>query len=408
MAGCKRQEKTFEREYTFHGSRVDSRQTSHAISATQMRTTLLSDVVAFLYPELRSDSSQYAQKVEALAAGILSMEMLEEKWDSAAKQLRIRAAMMVDSDYVKNRIVENMYDEQKTADMVESRRKAKTAHARTMKLREEIIKNPTPQAEQEYMAETKKLEAEEYFVQAMNAQENGSYAPAVESLQKAVAIDSNDAAAYNNMGLAYIEMKDYANAVISFKKAIGIDSSNIYALNNLGNAYIAQRLLGDAIACYKRVVAIEPSYIYAWNNLGNAYDEQNMADDAIACYQKCIGIDSAFAGAYGNMGVVYTRQQKHTQAIQCYRKALEIDPNFAEAYNNIGYAYYVLQQYDLAISNIQKAINTAPNIMDAHRNMAMVYGAKGNAAKQTHYYKQAAKLGDSTAQAWLRSKGQRW
>lgn len=61
--------------------------------------------------------------------------------------------------------------------------------------------------------------AEEYFMEGNNAQENGSYELAIEYYQKAIVIDPDHADAYFNMGVAYNDLENYDEAAQCYKKA---------------------------------------------------------------------------------------------------------------------------------------------------------------------------------------------
>jgi tetratricopeptide (TPR) repeat protein len=357
------EEKNIEYNYIFQGGRIDNQQTARAIAATELRNKLLYDALIFLYPKMQTDSTLSAENVEAVeavAAGIVGMETLEEKWDSNAAQFRMRARMVVDSTKVKRRINEILVDEQKTSELVDSRRRVKATEEKIQKLRIYAEQDTSTEAVQAYQNEANVLAAEEHYITGMTAQESGAYEAAIKSFANAIAIDSTDIVAYNNMGLAYVEMGNYKEAIKCYQKATTLDSTNIFVLNNLGNAFSTQKLFKDAAACYQRVIAIDSTYIYAYNNLGNAYDEMKLHQQAIRCYEKALAIDPNFAGAHSNMGVAYASQHKYTQAIKCYQRAIDIDPDFAEAYNNMGYAYSALRQYKQAAKYKQQAIERDP------------------------------------------------
>ncbi len=79
--------------------------------------------------------------------------------------------------------------------------------------------------------------AEYWFTLGYYYGEAGLYDKAIEAYTSAIAIDPNDAKAYNNRGNAYKNKGQYDRAIADFDKAIAIDPNHAKAYNNRGNAY---------------------------------------------------------------------------------------------------------------------------------------------------------------------------
>lgn len=400
--------KAIEREYAYHSIETDNRQTAQTVAATEMREILLRDAGEYLYPDLRASNNRQAQRVEAVTAGVVGMEILDEKWDSASAKFYILARVVVDPHKVNRQINEVMKDKDKIEELEESRRRVKEAKTKAQNLRVEVLQNKNPAAREAYKKEVTKLAVEEFFVQGFNAQESGSYETAIDYYQKAIELTPEDAKVYNKMGTAFASKEDYEQAIIYFKKALEIDPYNAYAYNNMGNAYAAIKQYTQAIYCFQKAIEIEPDGAYAYNNMGNAYSAQSNYVQAIEFYMKSINLDPVFAGAYSNMGTTYADLRNFKQAVDCYQKAISLDPYLADAYNNMGFAYYEMKNFAQAISCYKKAINIDPNFAEAYNNMGLAYGAQGNLSQRKDCCQKAAKLGDTNAREWLIANGYKW
>jgi tetratricopeptide (TPR) repeat protein len=66
--------------------------------------------------------------------------------------------------------------------------------------------------------------------------------------------------AYNNRGLAYVNLKDYDNALADFAKAVELKPTNVSAINNMGNINMVQEKYSEAINYYSRVLQVNPNY----------------------------------------------------------------------------------------------------------------------------------------------------
>src|SRR6478609_9241225 len=96
------QEKTFEREYTYQASEMDSKVSCRAIAINQVRTELLNEIGVYVENEqlLKSvdvggDFSQdYVENIVTLTAGITKLNILEEKWNG--ETFWMKAAITID------------------------------------------------------------------------------------------------------------------------------------------------------------------------------------------------------------------------------------------------------------------------------------------------------------------------
>jgi superkiller protein 3 len=442
------QKKAFVRDYTYQASEVDSKVTARTFATEQMRNILLSELGQYLHVErtLEQDdtSEAFSQKIEAITAGIVEMKTLDEQWDGATYY--IKAEMTVDPKDLERRIAEVINDKQKTQELEESRKRTLAAETEVARLRKELEESKNEQQrlvlQAKYQQTADALSAEEYYTKGFNARENGFNALAIEYYQKTIALNPNNAKAYNNMGNAYNDLKKHGEAIRCFQEAIAIDPNLATVYVNMGNAYDGlknyqetfryyQKALtidpnfasayynmgvaymnlenyGEAIRCYKKTVAIDPNMADAYGNMGLSYANLKNYGEAIQCYKKAVAIDPNDAETYGNMGVAYGNLKNYNEAIRHFKKAVTIDPNDTWTYNNMGVAYEHLEDYGEAIQCYQKAVAIDPDCAVAHNNMGNAYVNLDNYDEATRCYQKAARLGYSDAQALLRKNGHKW
>ncbi len=83
------QEKTFEREYTYKASELDSKVSCRAIVINQLRTTLLNELGVYVQSEqiLKTAdvsgkfSQDFVENIATISAGITKLNILDEKWN---------------------------------------------------------------------------------------------------------------------------------------------------------------------------------------------------------------------------------------------------------------------------------------------------------------------------------------
>ncbi|MDR1527703.1 MAG: tetratricopeptide repeat protein [Dysgonamonadaceae bacterium] len=207
------QKKTFTREYTYQASKDDSKNSAWANATTQMRHILLREVGECLHTERTfqptANAQDYAEKIEAITAGIVEMKTLNEQWNGSTYY--IQAEMTIDPKDLERRIAEALNDKQKTKELEASRKRTLAAEAEAARLRKEleITKNEQQRLalQKKYQQTADALSASEYFTRGYHAAENGWYERAIEYYQKTIAADPNDASAYYNMGSAYANLE---------------------------------------------------------------------------------------------------------------------------------------------------------------------------------------------------------
>jgi superkiller protein 3 len=420
--------KTFTREYTYQASEMDSKVSSRTNATAEMRSILLREVGTFIRSEQQTstqgDDQDYAEKIEAITAGIVEMKVLDEQWNGSSYY--IKAEMTVNPDDVNKRIAEVLNDKQKTKDLEESRQRALAAEAEIAKLKSEMElqrkqlaegKNADTKVSDEsknkdlhatYQKQVDMLDAEEYLIKGNNAYENKSYDAAIKYYRKAIDINPLYVGAYNNIGVTYYDQKNYAQAINYYQKVVDINPNYANAYNNLGLVYSAQENLTQAIHNYQKAIDIDPNFVMAYNNMGAAYNARKNYAQAINCYKKSIVVDSTSKDAHYNMGVVYFAQKDYLQAINCYQKAIDIDPECKEAYCNMGEAYREQKEYVQAIESYQKAIDIDPNFVLVYGNMAVAYQAQGNQEETIKCLQKAAQLGNTVVQKLLDKAGYEW
>ena len=95
------------------------------------------------------------------------------------------------------------------------------------------------------------------------------YDDAIADYTKAIALDSNLAAAYTNRGLAYEKKDEVDRAIADYTKAIALDPNDDldYTYAERGYAYQRKGEFDRAIADFRKALEIDPSNQLAKNNL---------------------------------------------------------------------------------------------------------------------------------------------
>jgi tetratricopeptide (TPR) repeat protein len=247
------------------------------------------------------------------------------------------------------------------------------------------------------------------------------YYQALEVLEKAELLDSNDVNLYILKTDAYLALDKQEQAVEILENAIKLfdGDERIELLFELADVYddyeefdkvfdclilILQEEPTNEEALYKicfwtdftgrneesirlhlNIIDEHPYSELAWFNLAAAYQGLKLYEKAIDAYQYAIVIDEKFDYAYRNIGDAFIRLRKYKEAIEALEKVLELSKPEEVIYEAIGHCFDKLKNYAQARFHYRKASHLNPEEGKIYYKIACTYfneGQWGSAAKQ--------------------------
>ena len=208
-----------------------------------------------------------------------------------------------------------------------------------------------------------------YFNKACNFYYKGKCKEAIVYYNKAIELDPNNSAAYNNRGNAKKDLVQYKEALKDYNKAIELDHNNSAAYYNRGSLKINLEEYKEAIKDFNKAIELDHNYLYAYNNRGNVKYKLGQYEEAIKDYNRAIELDNNDSIAYYNIGLSKANLGQYEEAIKNYNKAIELEPNFSMTYNNRGVAKENLKKYEEALKDYEKALELDPNNDIARENI---------------------------------------
>src|SRR6201987_286788 len=157
-------------------------------------------------------------------------------------------------------------------------------------------------------------------------------------------------------GRAAMQNGNFPLAVELLKKAVEVDPKHNYAWNNLGLAYLAMRQDDDAVGAFQKAVEVNPYDEFAFNNLGRVYWQMRKYDDAANAFHKQLEINPLDKFAHSNLGAMYAEWHKYDEAAPELEKAASLTPNDPALQVSLGDAYLNLGQDDKALAAFDRAI----------------------------------------------------
>ena len=201
-----------------------------------------------------------------------------------------------------------------------------------------------------------------------------SYDPtqALRLIGKSLELDSNNFAAYGNLGAALYTLRRLPDAVSAYDRALALKRDFVGAYLMRGNVLYDLKHFDAALASYEMAIALQPDLAHAHSNRGNVLHALGRPDAALASYEHALSIAPDLTEAHSNRGNVLRERGEFAAALASYARALAIDPRFVPAHFNRGVALSQLGRPHDALASYDAALAIAADFAEARFNRALI------------------------------------
>ena len=134
----------------------------------------------------------------------------------------------------------------------------------------------------------------------------------------------------------------------------------------------------ESIKLHQNIIEEYPFNELAWFNLGAAYQGIKLHEKAIDAYMYAVAINEKFDYAYRNLGDAYIRLRKYKDAIEVLEKVLELARPESVIYEAIGHCFDKLNNYSQARFNFKKASHLNAEDSQLYYKIACTYMNEGS------------------------------
>lgn len=220
--------------------------------------------------------------------------------------------------------------------------------------------------------------AEEYVQQGQVLLGAEKYEEAIEYLDKALAEEPMNQAAYISKGIAQANLEALEEAKECFTRAIMIDKSNPDAYFHLGNMFFLQDKFDEALKNYNQAIAVGYKDADIYLHLGILYQEREDYEMAIRNYTKAIHLDEMNPIYRIRKASVQLLINQNHEALQTLDGLLKISPDSFEGYHLSAAAYTMLGDYDKADEVLAFAESLFPDDKEIIFDRVRVLVTKGD------------------------------
>ncbi len=423
--------KTFEKEYTYEASELDSKVTSRFNALEQAKRMLLEELGVFLTSRTEVANSQLTKdEIASITAGIVSAVVIDEKWDG--HKYWLRAKIDADPSVVQQAIEVIRQDDKKTKDLEQAQKRIEQLTKDLESVKSNLGDNPQ-ERQKRYTQIVNQKQSMDWVIKFYNLfNDKKSFADnkeALDAINKAIELDPEYLVPYIMRAVLYAEVaknyqkgiEDITTAIKYFKTGPNNPYENTAMLyEERGKYYLRQNKLSLAMGDFMSALEVDPRQVlrghsefkgmdinvfvkklpkdyrsYVLRARYNSYfescsDNSNAYDDAIADIKKALKLNDKNPITYyvltevlGYKAMWYEARHyneidfaSHNAIVDATTKGLKLSTRnewkkrFLE---RRAHEYLILKQYKLAVADYKSRIQLNPDDAGAYHDKAIAY-----------------------------------
>ena len=235
--------------------------------------------------------------------------------------------------------------------------------------------------------------------EAVTQMEKLNYKKSIETLDKVIKKNPDDAIAYSYRGYAYMMTNDFKNALADYKKADSI-SSTIDTLSGIQWALLANGKYDESISTGESILKLDKDNYFAKFRMSEAYKAKQDYSKSIDLLDQLIEKYPDSVATYMYRGYAHMMNGSYDKALVDYKKADSIYSTI-DTLSGIQWALLAMGKNDESIAAGQKVLALDPNNYYAKQRIGDAYLEKKEYAKASENYKQLqAQYGKNADLLW--------
>ena len=127
---------------------------------------------------------------------------------------------------------------------------------------------------------------------------------AIESYERAAALNPNLVDARINLGTLWLKKGDFARARGEWERACRMNPSNVRALLNMGALELRDGNHVSAQRLFEKTLELSPDNARVWNNVGVLHVRRGQTREAVEAFEKAVELDPSSKDARGNLEAI--------------------------------------------------------------------------------------------------------
>ncbi len=187
---------------------------------------------------------------------------------------------------------------------------------------------------------------------------------ASESARKAIRLAPNRAAAWETLGAIYKEIQSVSGAadfaVESFEKAVALDPANPGIRTQLGKTYAALHDSEKAREQFREALLLDPFFATALVETALLLEKDGNIDEALALMEQT-ALRSPDEFVLVQLGRMYYNTKRYSDAIRQFERALVYKETNSDARYALALSYEAIGDRERAIQELEKVLQLNPD-----------------------------------------------
>jgi len=241
-------------------------------------------------------------------------------------------------------------------------------------------------------------EGEKHWILLVQATVDGDIDKRTEHISQLLKLFPNDKRVHVNNGFFLNSIRKPDQAIASFLKATELDKNYGPAFNQLGYAYMGVKNWKEAEKAFKRYIEIAPTSPNPIDSYADMLMRSGRFDEAITNYKKAYSMSPTFINAFTQMGACYSHKGDFANAKDCNKQQFEKAPTYNwKVTALINSVQTALHEGDLegALKKYSEIVALAQNekqyqgVINAYSNIGFILLENNNASEAAKNFNQA-------------------
>ncbi|MFQ5789827.1 MAG: tetratricopeptide repeat protein [Acidobacteriota bacterium] len=208
--------------------------------------------------------------------------------------------------------------------------------------------------------------------------QRGSLTEALAAVDRALALDGNQALFHLLRGTIFHSLANRAEAERDYQSAIRLDPSSGEAYLALADLYLSGEQLEKSAQALRSYLDLNPEDTQALYFLGGVLSDQNRREEALEILDRVIQAEPGHARAWFQKAHLEAQERGTMEkALVSYQKSLDLDPSYAYALYEYGTLLGKLGHTEEAIAALRKACDLEPELSEASYALGNLLSREG-------------------------------
>lgn len=176
---------------------------------------------------------------------------------------------------------------------------------------------------------------EETFAAALRCHQAGRLAEAERGYRQILQQQPGHSDSLHLLGVIGLQTGNLQPALELVQRAVALRPDGAIYRNSLGQVLEGLGRDDEARAAYEAAIELDPRYAEGFNNLGRILERHDDLHAAEARYRAAIDLDASYAEPHTNLGNVLKGRGELDEAIAAYRRAIAIRPDLSLLHSNL-------------------------------------------------------------------------